>query len=165
MCKILVISDVHGRLRDLRWVLNNETADAMFYLGDGLYDLNAALEMCKPPIPYPIYRVAGNCDVNYSEPSEGLAPFGGVLFFYTHGHHYGVKMGSERLAESAGERGADVALFGHTHRRELVRGVGTAATVFSHTFFTRQSTQYHRRSNGLWYSVHRVQCRRYSTND
>ena len=131
MCKILVISDVHGRLRDLRWVLQNETADAMFYLGDGLYDLNAALELRREPVPYPIYRVAGNCDVNYSEPSEGLAPFGGVLFFYTHGHHYGVKMGSERLAECAGERGADVALFGHTHRRELVRGVGTAATVFN----------------------------------
>ena len=129
--KNLVISDVHGRLRDLRWVLQNETADAMFYLGDGLYDLNAALELRREPVPYPIYRVAGNCDVNYSEPSEGLAPFGGVLFFYTHGHHYGVKMGSERLAECAGERGADVALFGHTHRRELVRGVGTAATVFN----------------------------------
>ena len=36
MCKILVVSDVHGRLRDLRWVLAHETADAMFYLGDGL---------------------------------------------------------------------------------------------------------------------------------
>ena len=52
MCKILVISDVHGRLRDLRWALNNETADAMFYLGDGLYDLNAALELRKEPVPY-----------------------------------------------------------------------------------------------------------------
>ena len=111
--KILVVSDVHGRMRDLRWVLQNETADAMFYLGDGLYDLNGALEL------------------NNQEPTEGMAPFAGVLFFYTHGHHYGVKMGSERLAESAGERGADVALFGHTHRRELVRGVGTAATVFN----------------------------------
>ena len=49
MCKILVVSDVHGRLRDLRWLLNNETADAMFYLGDGLYDLNAALELRKEP--------------------------------------------------------------------------------------------------------------------
>ena len=108
--KILVISDVHGRMRDLRWVLQNETADAMFYLGDGLYDLNGALELNKTPVPYPIYRVAGNCDVGYQEPTEGMAPFAGVLFFYTHGHHYGVKMGSERLAESAGERGADVAL-------------------------------------------------------
>ena len=129
--KILVVSDVHGRMRDLRWVLQNETADAMFYLGDGLYDLNGALELNKTPVPYPIYRVAGNCDVGYQEPTEGMAPFAGVLFFYTHGHHYGVKMGSERLAESAGERGADVALFGYTHRRELVRGVGTAATVFN----------------------------------
>ena len=64
MCKILVVSDVHGRLRDLRWLLNNETADAMFYLGDGLYDLNAALELRKESVPYPIYRVAGNCDMN-----------------------------------------------------------------------------------------------------
>lgn len=129
--KILVISDVHGRLRSLRWVLDNESADALFYLGDGLYDLNAALELRKTPVPYPIYRAAGNCDVGYSEPAEGLAPFAGVLFFYTHGHHYGVKMGSERLAESAGARGADVALFGHTHVRELTRGVGAAATVFN----------------------------------
>ena len=98
--KILVISDVHGRMRDLRWVLQNETADAMFYLGDGLYDLNGALELNKTPVPYPIYRVAGNCDVGYQEPTEGMAPFAGVLFFYTHGHHYGVKMGSERLARA-----------------------------------------------------------------
>ena len=91
--KILVVSDVHGRMRDLRWVLQNETADAMFYLGDGLYDLNGALELNKTPVPYPIYRVAGNCDVGYQEPTEGMAPFAGVLFFYTHGHHYGVKMG------------------------------------------------------------------------
>ena len=83
--KILVISDVHGRLRDLRWVLDHEEAEAMFYLGDGLYDLNAALQLRKTPVPYPIYRVAGNCDTGYEEPTEGMAPFAGVLFFYTHG--------------------------------------------------------------------------------
>ena len=115
MCKILVISDVHGRLRDLRWVLNNETADAMFYLGDGLYDLNAALELRKEPVPYPIYRVAGNCDVNYSEPSEGMAPFGGVLFFYTHGHRYGVKSSDGALVERALKVNARILLYGHTH--------------------------------------------------
>ena len=74
--KILVVSDVHGRLRDLRWVLQNESAD-------------------------------------------------------THGHHYSVKSGSERLAQCAGERGADVALFGHTHVKELTRYPGTAATGFN----------------------------------
>lgn len=129
--RILVISDVHGRLRALRWVLDHETADALFYLGDGLYDLDAALQQRSTPLPYPVYRVAGNCDIGFPDPAEGLVPFAGVLFFYTHGHHYGVKSGSERLAESAGARGADVALFGHTHCRELTRGVGTAATVFN----------------------------------
>ena len=38
--RLLVVSDVHGRLPALRWVLKNETADAMFFLGDGLYDLS-----------------------------------------------------------------------------------------------------------------------------
>ena len=129
--KILVISDVHGRLRDLRWVLQNEPADALFFLGDGLYDLDTALELRKTPLPCPVYRVRGNCDVGYPDPAEGLAPFAGVLFFYTHGHHYGVKMGADRLAETAGARGADVALFGHTHVRELQRGAGAAAAVFN----------------------------------
>ena len=129
--KILVISDVHGRLRDLRWVLQNEPADALFFLGDGLYDLDTALELRKTPLPCPVYRVRGNCDVGSPDPAEGLAPFAGVLFFYTHGHHYGVKMGADRLAETAGARGADVALFGHTHVRELQRGAGAAAAVFN----------------------------------
>ena len=61
--KILVVSDVHGRLRDLRWVLQNESADALFFLGDGLYDLNAALELRKTPVPYPPrgWRLLAGC--------------------------------------------------------------------------------------------------------
>ena len=68
MEKILVISDVHGRLRDLRWVLKNEPADAVFFLGDGLYDLDQALELQKPPLACPVYRVRGNCDVRHHDP-------------------------------------------------------------------------------------------------
>lgn len=131
MEKVVVLSDVHGRLRDLRWVLQNEKADALFFLGDGLNDLDAALLARKPPLPCPVYRVRGNCDYGHPDPVEGLVPFGGVLFFYTHGHAYGVKSGHEHLAESAGARGADVVLFGHTHVRTLERGVGGAATVFN----------------------------------
>lgn len=113
--KLLVVSDVHGHLMPLRWVLANETADALFFLGDGLQDLDQALAQLHTRLPYPVYRVRGNCDPGYQDPIEGLAPFGGVLFFYTHGHHYGVKAGYGQLAEYAQARGADVALFGHTH--------------------------------------------------
>lgn len=119
-CKVLAVSDVHGRLRDLRWILQNEKdVDALFFMGDGLSDLDHALELAPERPKYPVYRVRGNCDVGAPDPAEGLAPVGGVLFFYTHGHHYGVKCGYDALAEAAQARGADVALFGHTHRRAL----------------------------------------------
>lgn len=133
--KILVVSDVHGRLRDLRWILLNETADAMFFLGDGLYDLDQALRACenagKRPA-YPIYRVRGNCDPGYLDPVEGLVPIAGVLFFYTHGHFYSVKSSHDVLAEAAADRGADVALFGHTHCHALVNaGLPGLPTLFN----------------------------------
>ena len=118
--RLLVVSDVHGRLPALRWLLKNETADAMFFMGDGLYDLDGAVNLLPRPLPYPGYRARGNCDIGFPDPAEGLAPFGGVLFFYTHGHLYGVKSEYDRLAEAAQARGADVALFGHTHHRTLV---------------------------------------------
>ena len=38
-----------------------------------------------------------------------------MVIFYTHGHMYGVKYDLDTLAEAAAARGAEVALFGHTH--------------------------------------------------
>ena len=46
---------------------------------------------------------------------DGLAAFDGVVIFYTHGHMYGVKYDLDTLADAASARGAEVALFGHTH--------------------------------------------------
>lgn len=129
--RVLVVSDVHGRLNQMRWVLKNETADALFFLGDGLYDLETALVRNRMQPDYPIYRVRGNCDIGYPDPLEGLAPFGGVLFFYTHGHAYNVKASYEPLRETSSARGADVALFGHTHVKAMVRGIGGLPTLFN----------------------------------
>lgn len=130
--KILVVSDVHGRLPALRWILKNETADAMFFLGDGLFDLDGAVNLLRDPLPYPIYRVRGNCDIGFPDPAEGLAPIAGVLFFYTHGHLYYVKSDYGELADAAQARGADVALFGHTHHRGLLNAdVPGVPTLFN----------------------------------
>ena len=38
-----------------------------------------------------------------------------MVIFYTHGHMYGVKYDLDTLADAASARGAEVALFGHTH--------------------------------------------------
>ena len=130
MTKLLVLSDSHGGRAAIERVLMKESKsiDALIFLGDGLRDLELALTQ------YPklrAYSVAGNCDYGALEPTDGLAAFDGVVIFYTHGHMYGVKYDLDTLADAASARGAEVALFGHTHRRELVRGVGTAATVFN----------------------------------
>ena len=130
MTKLLVLSDSHGARDAIKRILNKEqnNVDAVIFLGDGLRDLEQALAF----FPHlRVYSVAGNCDYGALEPLDGLAAFDQTVVFYTHGHMYGVKYDLDTLADAAAARGAEVALFGHTHRRELVRGVGTAATVFN----------------------------------
>ena len=111
--KVLVVSDVHGRVTPLRWLLKNETADAMFFLGDGLYDLNQAIAANGAAPDYPIYRVRGNCDIG------------------SDGHLCGVKSGYERIAEYAADRGADLVLFGHTHYKTLRHGTPFSPALFN----------------------------------
>lgn len=72
--KVLVVSDVHGRVTPLRWLLKNETADALFFLGDGLYDLDQAIAANGAAPDYPIYRVRGNCDIGSDDPQRGWHP-------------------------------------------------------------------------------------------
>jgi hypothetical protein len=113
MTKLLVLSDSHNCVNAVRRVLAAEKdADALLFLGDGLRDLELVLTE-HPHLR--VYAVAGNCDYGALEPLDGLAAFDGVLLFYTHGHMYGVKYELDTIAEAAAARGADVALFGHTH--------------------------------------------------
>ncbi len=86
---------------------------ALIFLGDGLRDLELALTL-HPKLR--AYAVAGNCDFGALEPLDGLAAFDQVVVFYTHGHMYGVKYDLDTLADAAAARGAEVALFGHTHK-------------------------------------------------
>lgn len=79
--KVLVVSDVHGRVTLLRWLLKNETADALFFLGDGLYDLNQAIAANGAAPDYPIYRVRGNCDIGSDDPAEGWHPLAACCSF------------------------------------------------------------------------------------
>ena len=113
MHKILVTADSHGAGHTLCRIAEQESdADAMIFLGDGLRDLEFMQSL------YPnlwVYSVRGNCDYAAYAPAEGLISFDGVLFFYTHGNAYSVEYTLYDLADAAKTRGADVALFGHTH--------------------------------------------------
>ena len=112
--KLLVFSDTHGHPQPMLDTLlqEQEGLHACFHLGDVARDLTP-LQKAFPKLP--LYAVQGNCDIGSNEPLEGLAPFGNLLFFYTHGHTLHVKYSLDDLLERAHRSGADAALFGHTH--------------------------------------------------
>lgn len=111
--KLLIISDIHGDSYALEKVLEREkNNDAIIFLGDGMEQIED-LQAIRPDLK--IYSACGNCDRGYYAPSEGLAAFGGLLVFYTHGHGYEVKFSIAPLKRAARLRGADIVLFGHTH--------------------------------------------------
>lgn len=111
--KILVFSDSHNRCQPMLDAASlHSDAAACFFLGDGADDADA-LQAVFPKLP--LYRVQGNCDFGSLDPVEGLAPMGGCLLFYTHGHIYSVKYNTGGLLHAAQRCGASIALYGHTH--------------------------------------------------
>lgn len=120
---ILVLSDSHGHTESVHSILEAHAAiDTVIFLGDGVRDM----EWLEEAYPHKrFYTVRGNCDVGSFASVEGLAPFDGVLVLYTHGHLYDVKTGRAALLQAAVCKGADVALYGHTHmpRCEQAQGV------------------------------------------
>ena len=114
MTKLVILSDSHNTPEALRRIFAAEKdMDAAVFLGDGLRDLDKV----APQYAWlRVYAVAGNCDYGALEPQDGLAAFDKVVIFYTHEHMYGVKYDLDTLAQAAKARGAEVALFGHTHR-------------------------------------------------
>ena len=116
--RILVVSDTHGNLMNLRKaVLAQPTAEIIVHLGDGEEEVWSV----KKSFPEKtFYQVKGNCDWASALPVESTilldTPLGRVKIFYTHGHLYGVKSGLYQLVCSAREQKATVVLFGHTHQ-------------------------------------------------
>ena len=100
--KILVLSDSHRAIGAMYDAAILEDPDAIMHLGDHVSD---AEDM-----------VRGNCDFGAQAPETILTELGGVRLFLTHGHLFGVKSGMSRLKLEADRVGADIALFGHTHR-------------------------------------------------
>lgn len=110
--KIVVFSDSHGLGAPMLDVVRAESPDEVFFLGDGLADLDY-LRRERPGLA--VSAVAGNCDLS-GQPLELVVQRDGIRFLLTHGHSYLVKMGPGGLLAQARRLGVDVALFGHTHR-------------------------------------------------
>lgn len=111
--KLLIVSDSHGRAQPILRAVQEQRPDGVIHLGDGWRD--AAVLNDEFPL-LPLEQVPGNCDLGRPEPCERLAFFAGHAVFFCHGHTLGVKQSLLRAALAAKERGAEVLLFGHTHR-------------------------------------------------
>lgn len=114
--KILIVSDTHGHSENLEKVLEQTgPLDHFIHLGDveGQEDYIEVIADC------PVHMVAGNNDFFTDLPREEEFWIGEYHILITHGHYYGVSVGTERLKEEAMLRSIDIVMYGHTHRPEI----------------------------------------------
>ena len=113
--KIIVLSDSHGNYHALSKVIKEFHADLYIHLGDGEHELNT---FCRANPDKQIYHVCGNCDfASLSDDELLISPDDKNVIFAVHGHNHGVKYSLETLKKTALSKGANIALFGHTHSR------------------------------------------------
>ncbi|MBE6630635.1 MAG: metallophosphoesterase family protein [Ruminococcaceae bacterium] len=107
----LVASDTHGRADLLLEAFERAKPDGVFFLGDGLRDLNVL------PEDTTLRAVRGNCDwtAHTDAPNVRVEEVGGYRIYLTHGHAQGVKLSLDTAIVSAATAGANVLLHGHTH--------------------------------------------------
>lgn len=113
--KILLVSDTHGRDEHLEEVLELEKPDFLCHMGDveGSEDYIRVIAEC------PLAMVSGNNDFWTDLNPEVTFELQGFRIFMTHGHYYYAHSGNDQLKSAGRRKGADIVLFGHTHRPTL----------------------------------------------
>lgn len=109
--KIIVFSDSHTDIDTMAAAAKKETPDIIMHLGDCRAD-GRGLSSLFPGIP--AYLLRGNTDSDGE--NEIFLEISGKNLFVTHGHIYNVEGGLAELSGRAAFLGADIAVFGHTHR-------------------------------------------------
>ena len=118
--KIGIISDTHGNLNSVDdAVAVAQNMEMWLHCGDCVPDA----EYLQTIVDVPVYGVAGNCDWPMGDTCyERIVDAAGHKIFLTHGHNYGVRYTQEYIMEAAESQGADIAVYGHTHIVDNVKG-------------------------------------------
>ena len=116
--RILVLSDSHGHIERMSHTAKQVNPDAIIHLGDRISDARK-LHILVPSAT--VYMVKGNCDLDATGEKDKILLLDGKKIYMTHGHLYNVKMGLTTFIYRAKETGADIALYGHTHRAMMKR--------------------------------------------
>lgn len=113
--KILLVSDTHGRNGLLQEVMEKERPDFLCHMGD----VEGSADFIRSEAKCPVAIVGGNNDFWSDLESELCFELEGFRIFMTHGHEYYVSLGTDRLKKAGEKCGADIVLYGHTHRPTL----------------------------------------------
>lgn len=112
--KVLIVSDTHGREQNLAEALEQTgPIDQLIHLGDVEDGAEHIRELAGDA---PAAIIAGNNDFFCDLPNERIFTLGGHRIFMTHGHGYFVHSGTLYLKREARKKGADIVMFGHTHK-------------------------------------------------
>ena len=113
--KIIVFSDSHRSFAPMMQAMEKEgNPQYIIHAGDVLQDVED-LKIMYPT--HNIIYIKGNNDIwDRETPDDRFFELGGVKIFLTHGHNYGVKYTTAKLKQHAAELGAQVCIFGHTHK-------------------------------------------------
>lgn len=114
--KILIISDTHKRNDNFFRVMDMiGPVDMVIHCGD----IEGSEYAIEAGAGCPVEMVAGNNDFFSQLPMEREFEIEKYKVWLTHGHHYYVSMGNERLKQEARSRGVDIVFYGHTHRPDI----------------------------------------------
>lgn len=119
--KLLIFSDSHGNVGNMLDMTEKEKPDEIIHLGDCLRDAET-LSFAFPDIP--VTMVPGNCDGWTNRRDCLLLEREGVKLLLGHGHQWRVKSTPVLALAEARAKGADVLLYGHTHRAVCQREGG-----------------------------------------
>ena len=111
--RILVLSDSHGNVEHMAQCVESAVPNTILHLGDCQRDAEA-LHRQFPSVP--MQTVPGNCDWGAVDAPEVLTEYGGVRILMMHGHTRNVKASPMSAIFAAREMGAQILLYGHTHR-------------------------------------------------
>lgn len=132
--KVLIVSDTHRKNDNYFKVLTLHKPDLVIHCGDAEgseYVLSEAADC-------PVQIVLGNNDFFSYLPRELDLKIEGLKVWVTHGHNYYVSMGNQILKQEAAARGADIVLYGHTHRPVVDRSSGVIAVNPGSLSYPRQ---------------------------
>ncbi len=107
--KILITSDIHGNIKNLKYLKSKYYGYHHLDAGDSVIDNNLLSSLN-------ITSVRGNCDFNYQLPLYKIVEYGDLKILISHGHLYNVKNSLEEIIKWAIKEHANILIYGHTHQ-------------------------------------------------